>query len=323
MTVWLGRSDDPDDVDKLPGEITIGELVVGRENITSQPKLPVTRVGKGVSTLNQHWQITLDKNGIIGPDGHPVNVTSILGGSRNLTAILDTGFSLPQVPRSISDAFYSRVPGAAFKNVSGLGEVWTLPCNAEVNVTFKIGGVDYPIHPLDTVDERSTGGGGVVCYGSFQPRIEKTESYDIILGMAWLRNAYMLINFGDFVQGRTDKVADPYIQLLPLTQIMEAHDDFVTVRLSGIDTTGGQTLLNNITPSGPDDPITDNTSSGQSFLEKNKWYFIGGGIGLGVLIIALVIAACLCCRRRRKPVYRALHEPAPLGDSHYEYKGRY
>jgi hypothetical protein len=183
MTVWLGRSDDPDDADKLPGEITIGELVAGRDNITGQPKLPVTRVGKGVSTLNQHWQsehllnlppnihqltepVTLDKNGIIGPDGQPVNVTSVIGKSRNLTAILDTGFSLPQVPRSISDAFYSRVPGAAFKNVSGLGEVWTLPCNAEVNVTFKIGGVDYPIHPLDTVDERSTGGGGVVCYGS-------------------------------------------------------------------------------------------------------------------------------------------------------------
>lgn len=56
LTVLLGRSDDPDEADRLPGEITIGELVEGRENITSQPKLPVNRVGKGVSTLNQHWQ---------------------------------------------------------------------------------------------------------------------------------------------------------------------------------------------------------------------------------------------------------------------------
>lgn len=137
-----------------------------------------------------------------------------------------------------------------------------------------------------------------------------------------VRNAYMLINFGDFVQGRTDKVADPYIQLLPLTEATEAHEDFVSLRLSGVDTTGGQTLLNNVTPSGPDDPIFENPSKNKSFLDKNKWYLIGGGIGLGVLILGMVIAM-VCCRRRRKVAYKSLHEPAPLGDSHYEYKGQH
>jgi hypothetical protein len=33
---------------------------------------------------------------------------------------------------------------------SGVGEVWTIPCDAEVNITIKIGGVTFPIHPLDT-----------------------------------------------------------------------------------------------------------------------------------------------------------------------------
>lgn len=58
LTVKLGRADDPDAQDQLPGEITIGELVTGYDNITSQPKLPVSLVSKGQSTVNQHWQST-------------------------------------------------------------------------------------------------------------------------------------------------------------------------------------------------------------------------------------------------------------------------
>lgn len=139
--------------------------------------------------------------------------------------------------------------------------------------------------------------------------------------MAWLRNAYILINFGDFVQGQTNKVADPYVQLLPLTDISEAHADFVTVRLNGFDTTGGQTLLNNVTPSGPPDPV-DTSSQDNKFTtwaKKNKWILIGVGIGVGVLLI-IAIVACVIRSNRRKTRYRPLHEPAPYGDSHYTYK---
>lgn len=141
--------------------------------------------------------------------------------------------------------------------------------------------------------------------------------------MAWLRNAYMLINFGDFVQGKTNQVADPYIQLLPLTDIAEAHADFVTVRLNGMDTTGGQTLLNNVTASGPPDPVnsSSNDSGFVKFVKKHKWIFIGVGIGVGVLLIGLIIALVVRSNRKKR-AYRPLHEPAPYGDAHYQYKGR-
>jgi hypothetical protein len=43
-----------------------------------------------------------------------------------------------------------------------------------------------------------------------------------------VRSAYMLVNFGDFIDGKQDKVADPYVQLLPTTDdLAEAHNDFV------------------------------------------------------------------------------------------------
>jgi len=129
------------------------------------PKIPVAEVSiheKG----DQHWQILLDKNGITGPDGKQINTTSIVDGGPRLNVVLDTGFSLTQVPRQLSDAVYGRVPGATFGAVGrGVGETWKLPCDAEVNLTFTIGGVKYPIHPLDTSLDWSENGTDF-CIGS-------------------------------------------------------------------------------------------------------------------------------------------------------------
>ena len=73
--------------------------------------------------------------------------------------------------RSVSDAIYSKVPGAQLTNVSNLGEIYTLPCKAEVNVTFVFSGTKYPIHPLDTnmngTDLGITDGTGTdICIGA-------------------------------------------------------------------------------------------------------------------------------------------------------------
>ena len=58
-----------------------------------------------------------------------------------------------------------------------------------------------------------------------------------------VKNAYMLINFGDFVDGSPNNTADPYIQLLPTTNMQQAHQDFVNIRLGGVDTTSSQPPL--------------------------------------------------------------------------------
>lgn len=200
----------------------------------------------------------------------------------------------------------------------------------------------------------------------------ESDTYDMILGMAFcefflhvlsccvklnvniVRNAYMLVNFGmcpstylcgslshpiftgDFVDGKSGKVADPYIQLLSLTDdATEAHNDFVNVRLNGVDTTGGQTLLSTVTSSGPPDP-TYNGSGGDSnfvkWFKKNKWILIGVAIGIVSILSIMSLALCLCRRGGKKkwmkgvPVqnssYRQLNEPAPRGDEHYEYRPR-
>ncbi len=54
-----------------------------------------------------------------------------------------------------------------------------------------------------------------------------------------MTNVYLLIDYGDFVDGTT-KTDQPYVQLLPMTDPAAAHADFVATRLSGKDTTSSQ-----------------------------------------------------------------------------------
>lgn len=206
LTTLLGRSDDPTDL--YPGNITIGELVSGFENVTNMPKLPVAEVSIREHG-DQHWQVLLDKNGIIGPDGKHINTTSIVDGGHRLNAVLDTGFSLSQVPRQVADVIYGRIPNATFGTVGrGVGDAWVFPCNIEINVTVLIGGVKYPIHPLDTSLEID-GDGTTSCVGSvgvllsscappdrsclqFQPKVVQNDNYDMILGMAFREPTFPL-----------------------------------------------------------------------------------------------------------------------------------
>lgn len=104
LTILLQRDDDPGNV--FPGELTVGELVEGYENITSQPKLNVTQVSV-TDRGDQHWQILLDDDGVIGPNGKPIDIDTDVKQTSNkgqLTAVLDSGFSLPQVPKCVHDS---------------------------------------------------------------------------------------------------------------------------------------------------------------------------------------------------------------------------
>ncbi|KAK0221601.1 aspartic peptidase domain-containing protein [Armillaria fumosa] len=247
LTVLLGRTQDPTDV--FPGEISIGELLDGYSNVESEPKLEATVLPAGESS-QQHLQILLDEDGIIRPDGKPISITTKVkqtSNSKQATAVLDTGFTLSQVPKSVADEIYSRFSGAEYMNVTnGVGEVWILPCDQEVNITFKIGGNNYHIHPLDaTMDpslfdlsDLTDSKGRSFCIGSFQPFsfTPSAPTYDIILGMSFLRNVYAVFNFGDFVAGGNDTTirGDPYVQFLSTTDPAEAHSDFVAVRLNDL-----------------------------------------------------------------------------------------
>jgi hypothetical protein len=149
------------------GMLTIDEVLPQYSNITSYTKLTVDKVHR-LTDADQHWQVLTDTNGIIGPDGNTVALDSIVPSAPDgqLVAVLDTGFTLTQVPRYVSDAIYGRVPGAVY---DGKNQFWTVPCDSLINVSFKFGGVEIPIHPLDTVMSEFSykdANGNPACVGS-------------------------------------------------------------------------------------------------------------------------------------------------------------
>ena len=81
----------------------MGEILPGYEAVTTQPKLDVTVVSLAAYG-NQHWQSFLDEDGIIGPDGNPIPISSVVTPTPNrkrLLAVFDSGFSLPQIPKYV------------------------------------------------------------------------------------------------------------------------------------------------------------------------------------------------------------------------------
>ena len=108
VTFLLDRQNDKGQ--KYPGAMTIAEVLPQYSNISNQPKVPVTVLQSSIAT-NQHWSILLDKDGIIGPDGNVIKITSNATAapthdSTQLVAVFDTGFTLPQVPRCVSQTFF-------------------------------------------------------------------------------------------------------------------------------------------------------------------------------------------------------------------------
>ena len=74
----------------------------------------------------------------------------------------------------------------------------------------------------------------------------------------------MLINFGDFVDGNK---ADPFIQLLSTLDRTNAHNDFVTLRMSGVDTSATQPAL---LPVGQGKTSPTQTSSGDLSSDEDE-----------------------------------------------------
>ncbi|KAJ7914476.1 aspartic peptidase A1 [Mycena leptocephala] len=304
ITFMLDRKNDPGE--PFTGEFTIGEPVKGYENITSQTKLNVETVHKLLED-QQHWQALTDKDKtVIGPDGNVINIESIVPKAPDgqMVAVFDSGFTFSQVPRDMSDAIYGRVQGAVYDSSN---EWWTVPCGQLINLTFSFGGVAFPIHPLDVVDDNFKildKSGNHVCIGAFQPITSAFSlfgNFDMIMGMTFLRNAYTLMDFGDWVDGSSNDRGDPFIQLLPLTDATAAHADFVKVRLAGVDTTSDPQFA--LLPSSQQQhsPVSEEEKKKkyeEMILSRWPYILVGCLVGVG-LIIALIVWRC-CCRRRKQ-----------------------
>ena len=100
ISVLLSRPNDTHET--YTGELTIGEILPEFHNISNQPKVPVSVLESKIA-LAQHFSVLLDPDGIIGPDGNAIKITSNASRAPShdqsqLQVVFDTGFSLPQLP---------------------------------------------------------------------------------------------------------------------------------------------------------------------------------------------------------------------------------
>ncbi|KAG8881980.1 hypothetical protein FRB97_008848 [Tulasnella sp. 331] len=304
ITFYLSRNDDP--ADTTAGQMSISEPLPGYESILQQAKLPValTDAGEISNKYPEHWKTYTDPNGILGPDGQPINIQSQVTGAYpdTLVAVFDSGFTFPQVPTAMSDAIYGNVEGAVWNDTFVTpGGSWLVPCAHELNLTFVFGGQKIFVHPFDVSvtgaeignPEPDPVNGQPMCIGLFQPALPGSQdpSIDMILGMGFLRNSYILFDFGDTILGSsTDQIA-PFIQMLSITDPVAAHNDFVNVRLNG-NTAGG--LTGQIKPTG-----ALSNSKSTSFTHKTWFYIVISVLG-SIAITGLSYLGRYLRRRRRE-----------------------
>lgn len=155
--------------------------------------------------------------------------------------------------------------------------------------------------------------------------------FTFTLNLGAVRNAYLLINFGDFVDGSVDTTADPYVQLLSITDPASAHADFVSVRLNHTSAPPSPSPSPPPTSPPPNHAAVDaaakpsSSSSAMSnvksaFLKEKIPIIIVSAVGVGLMVIGILV---LCCTRNRLTSrslastyrsYQQLGAPAPAGE---------
>lgn len=123
-----------------------------------------------------------------------------------------------------------------------------------------------------------------------------------------MRNAYLLVNFGDFLDGNTTTKAPGYTQLLSTTNAATAHQDFVKVRNNG----SLPSTHSNLNAAA----ATTSSTGGMSSTVK-RIVIVASIVGGSAMLLAVGFC-CWCFRRRRGGAskgfagsYRPLDEPAP------------
>ncbi|EIN04390.1 acid protease [Punctularia strigosozonata HHB-11173 SS5] len=326
MSLLLTRTNDTEE--DFEGEITISTLITGFENVTSMPRLPVVNASVLDARFQfaQHLTVATDPDPVV-VNGHRIRSHSIVPhiDPGRMVATFDSGFTVPQIPREWADTIYGEIEGSFYLEVNNS---WALPCNQSLNVTIGFGGHAYPIHPLDLNTKLLPPfdrDGVEYCFGLFQP-IQPNAldalagTADMILGMGFLRNVYALFDYGDFVDDSSNDRVEPYVQLLPITNLEEATIEFNNLRgvsavpSAGYDgsddnTTTGSDAITGIVAEPKSDKTTfiegdlsDSTKKKVKKIARRTIYIIVGCVIAAVLLVGICICGCcygMCgiCRR--------------------------
>ncbi|KAJ1306074.1 hypothetical protein OPQ81_010786 [Rhizoctonia solani] len=157
---------------------------------------------------------------------------STVSGSHSIwpLATIDTGGAHIISTRALANAFWG-----AYGIGPAADGMYYVPCNLPINVTFEIGGIAYAVHPLDMTYPDSFNPYIGNCIGSWQAS-DSLYSTDIVLGAAFMRNVYTVLQYDSSKPGGTvgnynPSTARPQLGLMSLTSWQTALNDFYRVRI--------------------------------------------------------------------------------------------
>ncbi|CCM05706.1 uncharacterized protein FIBRA_07938 [Fibroporia radiculosa] len=289
FTILMSRNDDTNVT--AGGSFTIGEPISEYAAVTQQPVLPLLTNATHNIGLD-YWTIHVDAITINGKryDTSP-------SGTQNISAFLDTGTPTALVDPMFVDAIY----GSSLQTTED-GTLSFIPCDTYYNVSIELGGVEYPLNPLDMIwpwdiDEN----GNAICVGALQRNTYLGMPKGTwILGDTFLRNVYSLFNMN--LWNKSGGISVPFVQLLSLTNATEAHIQFTSqnaARMAAFQTSERE--VSGFTP----------VKAGPNIVEV---IIIMSSIGVLLLIAAIVWAVKVIRRRRalRLGKYAAVGTPGDI-----------
>ncbi|KAG8700838.1 hypothetical protein FRC09_005727 [Ceratobasidium sp. 395] len=302
----LDRTGDGNNTDV--GAFDIGTFASGLEAINNTAEIPIFSRS---TQQNLFWNILVD--GVTLNGKAQTLKTTVTGGGQSppagkVSAVLDTGYSLPQLSPELAHAIYTAMGGVLLND--GTNTTYVVPCMAEAQLVFNIGGHQIPIHPLDltevtTIPTNDPSQRFTICKNAYQPSSSNAGGgeYDYILGDSFLRNVYSLYDYGDYIQGRSGlPQGDPYVKLLPLTDPTAASAEFKTARAASLSAAGmppqvdPQTINGKLKvlpgtgggSPGSGNPGSESPGSGGGNGGKNGAGHVGGSlvaVGLGAMAV--------------------------------------
>ncbi|KAG8988579.1 hypothetical protein FRB90_002676 [Tulasnella sp. 427] len=126
-------------------------------------------------------------------DGVQVNGNSAAM-SKSLSAAVDSGTSLIYVPQSIAAAVYRQIPGSQRADQQYGPGFWTYPCNAKLNIQFKLGGNLFALNSVD-FNLGKTGSGSSMCVGGIVGMGDSFPSDLAIFGDEFLKSWYSVYDY--------------------------------------------------------------------------------------------------------------------------------
>ncbi|KEP55610.1 putative aspartic-type endopeptidase CTSD protein [Rhizoctonia solani 123E] len=285
----LDRHDDGNNTDI--GAFDVGTFAAGFEAVNNTAEIPIFSSN---AQQNLYWNVLVDG---VTLNGKAQTLKSTVNGGTQapptgkVAAVLDTGYSLPQLSPDLAHAIYSAMGGVMVDD--GTNTTYAVPCTAEAQLVFSIGGHTIPTHPLDLTQVQTVtttrGTNYTMCINAYQPFSSNAGGgeVDYILGDAFLRNVYSVYDYGDFIQGFSGLAqGKPYIKLLPLTDPAAASAEFKSARAASLSAAGMPPQLDPTTVNGNPQAISG-TGGGSSGSSKNGATVLkaGGWTTFGMVVI--------------------------------------